>query len=164
LRLGDVLDVASGDGMHAELLAPQADRIVCLDLSRRVVDAGRERLSAVPNVEFRQGDMHALPFDEGAFDTVLLLHALTYTTEPGKVFAEAARVLRPGGTLVASTLGAHRHEKAVAPYDHVNLGFEAETLERLAGEAGLHDVACRVSAVEKRAPHFTVLSLIARKD
>ena len=39
-----------------------------------------------------------------SFDTVLLMHALTYTREPARVFGEAARVLRPGGRLLAVTL------------------------------------------------------------
>src|SRR5690606_39596404 len=41
---GDVLDIASGDGVMAELLAPHAHRYVCIDSSRRVVAAAGERL------------------------------------------------------------------------------------------------------------------------
>ncbi|MDX1444412.1 MAG: metalloregulator ArsR/SmtB family transcription factor, partial [Gammaproteobacteria bacterium] len=52
LELGDVLDVASGDGVLAELLAGQARSITCLDISERVVEAGRERLSEFTNVSF----------------------------------------------------------------------------------------------------------------
>src|SRR5210317_1152300 len=78
---GDVLDVASGDGVLAELLAPSAASIVCLDISERVAEAGRRRLKSFRNVTFEIGDMHALPFDDASFDTVLLMHALTYTEE-----------------------------------------------------------------------------------
>ena len=44
LELGDVLDIASGDGVLAELLATRARSIKCLDFSQRVVDAGKKRL------------------------------------------------------------------------------------------------------------------------
>jgi ubiquinone/menaquinone biosynthesis C-methylase UbiE/biotin operon repressor len=160
---GDVLDVASGDGVLAELLAPQARRIVCLDISERVVAAGRERLKAFGHVSFEMGDMHALPVADSSFDTVLLMHALTYTRDPALVIHEAARALRPGGKLLAVTLLEHQHEKAVEPYNHVNLGFSTGKLEDLCAGAGLQVQPCTVSAIEKRAPNFSVLSLSAKK-
>lgn len=163
LEPGDVLDVASGDGVLAELLAPRARSIVCLDISERVADAGRRRLEPFRNVTFEVGDMHELPLAAERFDTVLLMHALTYTRKPARVFSEAARVLRPGGKLLAVTLQRHRHEKAVEPYNHVNLGFTTQQLERFSHKSGLVVQSCTVSAVEKRTPNFSVLSLSAVK-
>jgi len=163
LEPGDVLDVASGDGVLAELLAPRARSIVCLDISERVADAGRRRLAACRNVSFEVGDMHALPFADGSFDTVLLMHALTYTRDPAQVFGEASRVLRPAGKLLAVTLQRHQHEKAVEPYNHLNLGFTTQQLEKLSRQSGLQVQSCTVSAIEKRTPNFSVLSLSARK-
>lgn len=90
---GDVLDIASGDGVLAELLAPRARSIVCLDASARVVSAARERLKNHQNVEVVSGDMHALDLGRRRFDLVLLMHALTFSEEPARVVAEAARVL-----------------------------------------------------------------------
>jgi DNA-binding transcriptional ArsR family regulator/protein-L-isoaspartate O-methyltransferase len=161
---GDVLDVASGDGVLAELLAPVARSILCVDISPRVAEAGRRRLKPCANVRFEVGDMHDLPAPDAAFDTVLLMHALTYTRKPAAVFHEAARVLRPGGKLLAVTLQKHRHEKAVEPYNHVNLGFSADQLKGYCSRSGLSVRACTVSAVEKRAPNFSVLTLSAAKD
>jgi ArsR family transcriptional regulator len=163
LEPGDVLDIASGDGVLAELLARRARRIVCLDISKRVAEAGRKRLASCSNVSFEVGDMHSLPVDDDSFDTVLLMHALTYTRQPEQVFREAARVLRPGGKLLAVTLARHRHEKAVEPFNHVNLGFTPEQLESLVSQAGLELQACTVSAIEKRTPNFSVLALSASK-
>ena len=57
------------------------------------------------------------------------MHALTYTEHPATVINEASRVLRPGGKLLAVTLLKHQHEKAVEPYNHVNLGFTTRQLE-----------------------------------
>jgi len=158
---GDVLDIASGDGVLAELLAPRARSVTCLDISERVVEAGRRRLQRFAHVKFEVGDMHALPVPDAAFDTVLLMHALTYTDEPGVVFAEAGRALRPGGKLLAVTLQQHSHAKAVEPFNHLNLGFTRAQLEKLATGAGLAVQACTVSAVEKRTPNFSVLALCA---
>jgi ArsR family transcriptional regulator len=163
LEPGDVLDIASGDGVLAELLAPRARSIVCLDISKRVAEAGRKRLSGYKNVSFELGDMHQLPLEDARFDTVLLMHALTYTANPAKVFSEVHRVMRPGGKLLAVTLEKHQHVKAVEPFNHVNLGFTVEQLESLCTGAGLGMQACSVSAVEKRTPHFSVLALSAVK-
>jgi ArsR family transcriptional regulator len=164
LNPGDVLDIASGDGVLAELLAPTARSIVCLDISERVVEAGRKRVSSFPHVKFELGDMHSLPVADASVDTVLLMHALTYTTKPQQVFDEVARVMRPGGHLLAVTLKKHRHAKAVEPYNHVNLGFSTRQLERHCEQAGLVVRQCAVSAIEKRTPNFSVLSLSAIKQ
>src|SRR5690606_41852300 len=99
---GDVLDIASGDGVLAELLAPHAHRYVCIDSSRRVVAAAGERLRHYRNVEVREADMHALPFKDASFDLVVLMHALTYAARPAQACAAAALVLRPGARLPQS--------------------------------------------------------------
>ena len=163
LELGDVLDVASGDGVLAELLAPRARSLQCLDISQRVVDAGKERLRNYSNVSFAAGDMHDLPLPDASVDTVLLMHALTYTSEPQKVFDEASRVLRPGGFLLAATLQKHPHKNAVTAYNHLNLGFTESDLQKFCTNSGLEPQSIRISAVEKRTPNFEVLTLKAGK-
>lgn len=163
LEPGDVLDVASGDGVLGELLAPHARRYVCVDSSARVVNAARERLRKYSHVEVLEGDMQALDFPAAQFDLVLLMHALTYADRPAQAIAEAARVLRPGGRLVATCLGKHEHRAAVTPYGHVNLGFTVKELRRHAEKAGLEVTVCEAVTREKRPPHFEVLTLLARK-
>lgn len=163
LNLGDVLDVASGDGVLAELLSQQARSITCVDSNPRVVEAARKRLADQPNTSVELGDMHALGFKAQSFDQVLLMHALTYTDQPRKVLQEATRVLRPGGLLIASTLGKHAHRKAVEPFDHRNLGFTTSELSKLAKAAGLQVLRSELSCRERRAPHFEVITLLARK-
>lgn len=161
VQLGRVLDIGSGDGSVARLLANNATHVTCLDASERVLDRGRSR--ATENMTLVHGDMHALPFVDASFDQALLLTALVYAVDPGRVLCEAARVLVGGGRLVATVLRAHRHADAVAPYDHVHLGFTAEALVDLARTASLDVRSCGVTSREKRAPHFEVLTLVADK-
>ena len=163
VEVGDVLDVASGDGVLAELLAPHANAIVCVDASERVIAAARTRLKAFRNVDVRLGDMHSLDVGARRFDLVLLMHALTYSEHPAKVVAEAARVIKPGGRLLATTLGRHAHRAAVEPFDHRNMGFRVEELRGFAEKAGLKVTSCERITRERRPPHFEVLSLLARK-
>jgi len=163
LETGDVLDIASGDGVLAELLAPHAHRYVCVDSSKRVVAAAAERLRRFRNVEVVEGDMHALPFAEGEFDLVVLMHALTYADKPAQAVADAARVLRPGGRLLLSSLARHEHQNVVQAYGHANLGFGDKDLRRFVARAGLELLNAETVTREKRPPHFEVISMIARK-
>lgn len=163
LAPGKVLDIASGDGVMGELLGARAESVDCVDLSPRVVEAGQARVQSIENVHFHQGDMHALPFDDERFDTVLLLHALTYSDRPELAAREAARVLRPGGSLIAAVLKSHRHTRQVEAYGHVNNGFSSRALRRLFAEAGLEVHSCDVTSVEKKPPNFEIITLLARR-
>ncbi|TAN05304.1 MAG: methyltransferase domain-containing protein [Rhodanobacteraceae bacterium] len=163
LTTGDVLDIASGDGVLAELLAPHAHSIVCVDSSPSVVVAARRRLKAFANVEVVEGDMHVLELGQRKFDLVLMMHALTYSEHPQQAISEAARVLKPRGRLLAATLAKHAHRAAVAPFDHKNMGFRREDLAGFARKVGLEVVHCERISREARSPHFEVLNLLARK-
>lgn len=163
METGDVLDIASGDGVLAELLAPHAHRYACLDASSKVVMAASERLRRLQNVEVHEGDMHALPFDEAQFDLVVMMHALTYSTQPAVAVAEAARVLRPGGRLLLSSLARHEHRAVVEAYGHVNMGFAGKELQKFATRAGLEVLSSATVTRERRPPHFEVISVIAHR-
>ena len=117
VQLGDVLDLACGDGVLSEMLASHARSITAADVSPTLIAAARERLKPFTNVRVLEADMHALPLDAKKFDLVFLMHALAYTERPQAVLAEAARVLRPGGRLVVATLNAHAHKATIEAYD-----------------------------------------------
>lgn len=163
LRLGRVLDVGSGDGAVAEMLAPRARAITCLDASERMVAAAKKRLARFDESRVVLGDMHALPFDDASFDQVTMLNVLVHSNAPAKAMAEAARVLAPGGDLVAVTLDAHEHEDAARAWGHAQLGISPAALRRFAQRAGLSALRCEIVTRERRAPHFGVVVLFARK-
>ncbi len=156
LRLGDVLDIAAGDGVVASLLAPQASRVTCVELDGTVALAGARRLSrtACTQAHYLQADMHALPFDSHRFDTVLLLNALTYSHDANRVIAEAARMLRPGGQVALTTLDKHQHSASVATYDHCNNGFTREELLRMLASNGLQVAAPEIPCITETRPPF----------
>ena len=163
VRLGSVIDVASGDGAVAELLAPRSASITCVDRSVKVVRAGARHMQSVSNVRFVQGDMHALPFADASFDQALLLNALTLTRTPERVLQEAARLLRPGARMVGVTLNKHRNRDAVAPYDHVLLGFEPQRLQEMVERSGFCVETCAVTSSETRPPYFEVITVHAHR-
>ncbi|MDA3922532.1 MAG: metalloregulator ArsR/SmtB family transcription factor [Salinisphaera sp.] len=164
LDLGNVLDVASGDGVLAELLCRRAQRVTCLDRSTAVIDAARGRLADQANVAFQVGDMHELPFPDNRFDQVFLLHALSYSHAPERALTEAARVLVPGGCLTLATIARHEHRATVAAYDHVNLGFDVEDIQRWLEQAGLNVRDCGPRSRETQPPYFRLITASAGKS
>lgn len=98
------LDLGCGDG--ARTLANLPAGSVGVDISRRQCELARERgFRAV------QAEMTSLPFADGIFDAVTAYHAVFHVprAEHDTVYREAARVLRPGGRLLA-TVGSGRSE------------------------------------------------------
>ena len=96
MRLGDVLDAGAGDGTLAQLLAPRARSVTCLDRSEKMAEAARARLAKLKNTSVSLGDVQELPFGDAAFDQVMLFNILTQATTPGRVVAEAVRALASG--------------------------------------------------------------------
>jgi len=163
VHLGDVLDGGAGDGTMAELLAPRARSVTCLDRSPRMVSAGRSRLRGLTNVRWLRGELEAMPARDASFDQVLLFNVLTHSASPARVLAETARTLRPGGELTLVTLDAHQHGEVTAGYGHVRAGFKPAALQKLLTGAGLEVERCEVTSRERRQPSFQVVTAFARK-
>ena len=96
-----VLEVGCGPGEAAERLGRELGvEVVALDLSEHMVRLARGR-----GVDARVGDVQSLPFGNEKFDCVLAAWMLYHVPDIDRALAEIARVLRPGGRLVAVTNG-----------------------------------------------------------
>jgi SAM-dependent methyltransferase len=163
LRLGDVLDVGSGDGAAASELAPYCRSLTCVDTNARLIEAARERLRAHANVRAQVADAQALPFDDASFDAVLMFHTLTYAEHPARVLKECARVLRPGGRLVLLCLDEHRQSEVNARYGERHPGFAPSAVRGLLSRAGLTVASAEIASRELKKPHLQVVLAIADK-
>jgi SAM-dependent methyltransferase len=95
-----VLKVGCGAGAMAERMAKELGvEVVCVDTSQRMVDLTRER-----GIDARIADVQALPFADDEFDCVVSGWLFYHVPNRDRAIAECARVLRPGGRLVAATL------------------------------------------------------------
>ena len=97
-----VLEVAAGTGVVTRQLAtvlPANVAIVATDLNQPMLDVSARVGTARP-VERRQADAMQLPFADGSFDAVVCQFGVMFFPDKAKAFAEARRVLRPGGSLV----------------------------------------------------------------
>ena len=99
-----VLDIGSGLGGSARTLAAEFGcHVTGIDLSEEFVDAAvalSERVGLAERVDFRHGDALNLPFEENQFDAVFMIHVNMNIADKKGLFAEAGRVLKPGGKLV----------------------------------------------------------------
>ncbi|SRR5579875_546165 len=88
-----VLDVACGTALASEPLSQRGFRITGVDVSERMLEKARARIS---QAEFVRGEAEALPFERGEFDAAICAQAIHWM-DKGKAVAEMARVVRPGG-------------------------------------------------------------------
>ncbi|RPF72269.1 ArsR/SmtB family transcription factor [Aurantiacibacter spongiae] len=128
--LGRLLDIGTGTGRIAHLLANSTEHIVGLDRSPEMLRVARSRLQALPSGEWEliQADFGALPFADASFDTVVMHQVLHYASEPALPVAEAARVCRPGGRIAVVDLDAHEREELREQHAHARLGFTDEQI------------------------------------
>jgi SAM-dependent methyltransferase len=99
-----VLDVASGTGVVAVTAARAGARVTAVDLTPELIEVARHnaQLAGVA-VEWREGDVEALPFEANSFDAVLSQFGHMFAPRPEVAAREMIRVLKPGGVIAFST-------------------------------------------------------------
>jgi len=94
-----LLDVGCGTGHHLARYRQRGFEVVGVDGSAEMLELAR---AANPGVPLQRADLQTLPFSDATFDVVLSLEVLRYLPEPALALREMARVLRPGGVVVAT--------------------------------------------------------------
>jgi ubiquinone/menaquinone biosynthesis C-methylase UbiE len=98
---GEVLEIAIGTGRNMSFY-PTGVRVTGVELSPEMLGLARARANDLQmDVDLRPGDAQNLEFADASFDTVLITFALCTIPDDRAAAAEAFRVLRPGGRLIA---------------------------------------------------------------
>ncbi len=121
-----LLEIAAGSGvLTRELVAASpAGQVTATDLNPAMVSLGAER---VPTARWEQADAMRLPFPDGCFDLVVSQFGVMFFPDKPAAFAEARRVLGPGGHLVFNTWDAvGTHDFAAALVAGLDLAFPGD--------------------------------------
>lgn len=94
-----VLIAGIGSGLDIPHL-PIGPRYIGMDLTPAMLRRAQQRLGGRSDIELQEGDVMALPFADGSFDTVIMHLILAVVPEPVRALREAERVLKPGGRIL----------------------------------------------------------------
>jgi ArsR family transcriptional regulator len=136
--LGRLVDIGTGTGRMIELFGRDALLSIGIDRSSEMLRLARVKLEAAGIASnLRQGDMNALPLDDGSADTVIIHQVLHYAHSPAAAISEAGRVLTSGGRLLVVDFAAHEREELRSSDAHIRLGFDDEAMAGWFKAAGL---------------------------
>jgi SAM-dependent methyltransferase len=127
--------VGGGQGELAERIVSELNAsLTFVDISPRMVELAQGR-----GLDARVGDVQELPFEDGSFDTVVAAWMLYHVPDLDRALAEIARVLVPGGALLAVTVGE---------------GHLAELRDLLGYDIGIRETFTRENGEEHLSRHF----------
>ncbi|MDB5715520.1 MAG: methyltransferase protein [Sphingomonadales bacterium] len=138
-HIGRLVDIGTGTGRMIELFGATAAHTIGIDRSPEMLRLARAKLteSGAGSWELRQGDLTALPLDDGSADTVILHQVLHYIPTPETALAEAARLLSSGGRLLIVDFESHDREELRLQDAHARLGFSDAQMNAWFAAAGL---------------------------
>ena len=157
-----VLEVGFGPGVGIGLAAERATQgmVAGVDLSQTMVQVAAKRnaaAAAVGRVALRQGDVGALPYDDGVFDKVFAIHCLYFWPQPAAAAQELRRVLKSGGVVALTILPKERWERT-PPADVFTL-YSADEVERMLGAAGFREISVAASPQPDQFPGVCILAV-----
>lgn len=138
-RRATVLDAGCGLGLMTETLRSAERRVVGLDLTPEMLAHARKRLSRGVN-----GDVYRMPFRSASFDAAVSIDVIQQLPEGRGLVAEMARVVRPGGHVLVSTLNrasiVRKAFSLLGPRESGIREFRVRDIRAYMTEAGLVDL------------------------
>jgi ArsR family transcriptional regulator len=161
-----IADLGAGEGTFSQLLALRAKHVIAIDNSEKMVEFGSKlaRTHGLRNLEFRLGDLEAVPLEKDAVDLAFFSQSLHHALHPEQAVTEAFRIVKPGGRIVILDLLRHQFEEAREMYADVWLGFTEVELRGFLKKSGFRNIQTAVVHREVEPPHFATVSALADKS
>jgi ubiquinone/menaquinone biosynthesis C-methylase UbiE len=161
-----LLDLGTGTGRMLEIFGPAVERGLGIDMSLDMLLLARDRLerAGLRHCSVRQGDIYDLPLERDSFDAVILHQVLHFLDDGARAVAEAARVLRPGGSLLIVDFAPHEQEFLREQYAHRRLGFAPDVVNQWISAVGLDPVLFKSLPPEPGSDGKIAVSLWLARD
>jgi ubiquinone/menaquinone biosynthesis C-methylase UbiE len=166
-----VLETAAGTGIVTRALRdtlPAETSLVATDLNQPMLDIARFKFSDGEPVTFQAVDATSLPFPDASFDAIVCQFGVMFFPDKPKSYAEALRVLAPGGRYIFSVWDSHAHNafgrigyelaKRFFPQDppqFYNVPFschQIDPIKEALGQAGFRGIDIAVLRFDKSIP------------
>lgn len=144
-------DLGCGTGYMARALTGLAARLICVDRSQGMLEQAERRLTPAPpgtRIEFRQGELDALPIADDEVDCAVAGMVLHHLPEPFAPLREMHRIIRPGGVAAVLELAPHREAWMREGLGDRHLGLEQADVVEAFRRAGFQGV--RIESVDDR--------------
>lgn len=158
----EVADLGCGEGALTLEIARWAKRVAAVDPDPVRLAAGEAAGQDHANVIWTRAALDALPFDDASYDLALLSQVLHGLDAPRRAVGEAARITRPGGTVLVLDLLPHDESWVVERLGHRGLGMAGDEVCAWLADAGLASVRWE-EAARRRGNPFTVVVASGRK-
>ncbi len=134
-----LVDLGTGTGRMLELFSDRYARGLGIDVNQAMLTYARARLAKAgkADAQVRHGDIYALSLPDNVADAVLMHQVLHFLSDPALAIREAARVLAPGGKLLAVDFAPHTLEFLRETQAHERLGFGEAQVAQWMQDAGL---------------------------
>jgi len=138
-KVETLIDLGTGTGRMLEVLRDFYGRGIGIDSSREMLAVARSRLASagIANAQVRLGDIGDVDLNAGPADVIVIHQVMHYFDDPGRMLAQARRLLKPGGDMVIVDFAPHDLEFLRADHAHRRLGLSEAQMSAWAGAAGL---------------------------
>ncbi len=98
--LGQVLELACGNGNYTRTLAKEAEKILATDISEDMISCAKKKLEDLENIDFMKADCYETGLDSSTYDTVFMANIIHVVHKPDVAIEEAKRLMKDEGRLV----------------------------------------------------------------
>lgn len=139
-----LLEIGCGTGALLERLLPRPGVTIGVDYSQAMLDEARAALAKKNcSADLRLGHLEHLPLGDESVDAVVAYMVLHHVSDPRIALKDAARVLRPGGTLTVVDLMKHQNEFMRERYADLWLGFDLKEFKKWTSGCGFGSISTK---------------------